>query len=122
MDGRFQKPEKGAGDTASASALHSNNDGSNDTWYREVIELRKKAGEYKVRLLYTPIYFPFLWTATHLANIISYVRIDRDADDNRVKGRIPAHCDAKLSSDRPLFCYVWDNNKWRSSRYNAQLY
>lgn len=51
VDGRFQKADKGADavGVANTSSANPGPDGQ-DTWYREVIELRKKAGEYKVKL------------------------------------------------------------------------
>ncbi len=58
VDGRFQKPAMAAGPAPAQNAGPEQAAGGRieterrDTWYREVVELRKKAGEYKVSHLW----------------------------------------------------------------------
>lgn len=46
VDGKFQKSSSDKIPTTETSHPQQSD---KDTWYREVLELRKKAGEYKVR-------------------------------------------------------------------------
>ena len=54
VDGRFQKSSSEKIPMADPPPPPQQQSESKDTWYREVLELRKKAGEYKVRGLLPP--------------------------------------------------------------------
>lgn len=44
-----------------SSSSFVNGDHNNDSWYREVVELRKKAVEYRVSIIHSVLMFPHIY-------------------------------------------------------------